>query len=461
MTMYFKTLFEDKKFAKRVVIIIIPVMIQQLIISGVNLIDNLMVGQLKDDALLSAVAASNQYYFIANLVITGMIGSCIIYLAQYYGAKKFDDLKETFRFTLVSSFFITIIFALVALFFAKNIILFFRNDAKLIEYGVDYLTIVFLSYFPLAISLSISSVLKAIGETKIPVFISSISVLTNTFLNYLLIFGNFGFPFLGVKGAAIATVIARFVEVICYLYVVKKHDYPFKFSLNTIFDFTFDLARKIFQKALPLIANEFFWSLGMTMIFKFYASKGVSVMSGNSIAETISNIFFILFGGMSVATTIIVGHQLGEGNIKKAKNEAYKLVAFSVLLAVFFGSLLYISGLVVPHYYQVSQEAKNIACDFLKIKGCFFWIYMFVTQCYFIMRAGGDTKSTFIMDSCFMWTVTIPIVYIVTYLTSLNVIAIFLINQLTDIIKLLVANYFLRKEKWVKNLSFKENLEVS
>lgn len=459
MTMYFGELFKDKSFIKRVVVIIIPVMLQQLIISGVNLIDNLMVGQLGDNAL-SAVAASNQFYFIANLVITGMIGSCIIYLAQYYGARKIDDLKQTFRFTLISSFLVATFFALIALFFAKDIILFFRNDEKLIKYGVDYLTVVFLSYFPLSISLAISSALKSIGQTKIPVFISLISVLTNTFLNYLLIFGNFGFPNLEVQGAAIATVIARFVEVFSYLYVVKKSDYDFKFGLNTIFVFTKELASKIFKKAIPLITNEFFWSLGMATLFKFYSSRGVSVMSGTSISDTISNIFFILFGGMSVATTIVVGHQLGEGNVKKAKSEAYKLVAFSVLLAIVFGVLLFVSGIIVPHFYQVSQDAKNIASNFLKIKGCFFWIYMFAAQCYFIMRAGGDTKSTLIMDSCFMWTVTIPVVYLVTYLTSFNVIVIFLVSQFTDIIKMLVANYFLKKEKWIKNLTFKENVEV-
>lgn len=441
-----------RDFIREVTFIIIPVMLQQLIVTSVNLIDNLMVGQL-GDVSLSGVNAANRFYMIESTVIFGIIGACMIFLSQFYGSNNKNKLRETFSFTMVSSFVIALVFFIIAFFFSKNVIAYFSSNPEVIESGSAYLNIVAFTYLPVAVSFTYGSSMRSLGETKIPLMVAIIAVVTNTLLNYILIFGHLGFPVLGIKGAAIATLIARIVELTTYVLIVKFNNFNFVTKFSELFCFSKTLARKIIIKAMPLVANEFLWSFGMATLIKFYGTRGVVALTGQSIAQTTSDIFYILFSGMAVATTIMVGQKLGAGKLEAAKKNAYSLFKFSIALAVIFGVLLFISSFIVPEFYNVSAEAKHIASSFLKVQGFLFWIYMFVTQCYFIMRAGGDTKSTFIMDSVYMWLVNIPIVLIVTYFTKADVIMIYAIAQSTDFVKMLIAYHFLRSEQWINNLA--------
>ena len=455
MFSYFKMTLKDHDFIKAALIIAVPLMLQQLVVSSVNLVDNLMVGQLGDVAL-SGVANANRFYMIAWSGINGMVASGVIYLSQFNGANDEKRMKATFRFMLVSSFLISLVFVVLALSFANNIIGFFIGEEIVILRGASYLKVACLSYIPGALSLCISGAFRTLGETKLPLKISIVSVLTNTCLNYCLIFGNFGFPYLAEVGAAIATLIARVVELSLNLLSLHRSSFAFKTRLKEIFHFSFKLAKEIVIKAIPLCINDILYSLGISTLLKAYSNRGLVANTAYSMSSTISDLFFVLFTGMSTATTVLVGTALGANDLKKAKDNGYKMVCFGLMCAMVFLVLMFGCSFIAPYLYNVSLEAKHLAAAFLRVMSIFFVMYVFNSSIYFVLRAGGDTKSTLFMDSCFMWACNIPVVAGLSYLTDLGVIVLYICGQMTDVLKAGLSYYLLRREKWVKNLTSQE-----
>lgn len=452
LQLHLKKWFGTKAFYKQVMAIAAPLMLQQLIMSSVNLIDNLMVGQL-GDAAIGGVGVANRFYMIANFGTLGVVSAASIFIAQFYGGKDGKRLKETFGFAVLGSYAIIVPFALAAILAPGTIIQFFTKDPVYITQGIAYLQIVGFSFLPLGITMSVASAMRSIGDTKVPLYANVTSVLTNAVFNYILIFGHFGAPALGVAGAAIATVIARFVESIILIAVLVRNDYPFKGKWKEMFFIPKKLAVTIFMKAMPLVSNELLWSGGMAMLLKIYASRGADVITAYAVTGTTSDLFFSLFGGMAGATTIIIGQKLGANQLEEARDNGYHLLTFGILLAVLFGFGIFACSYFVPALYDLTPTTHAMASNLTKIVAVMFWIYMMNAECYFILRAGGDTFSTMIMDSCFMWIVNIPVVATVAYFTNFNIYLLYIAGQLTDLLKMVVAFTFVRKEKWVKNLT--------
>jgi putative MATE family efflux protein len=454
--MMIKKFIGDKQFIKTVLVIAVPLMLQNLVSAGVNLVDNMMVGQL-GDAALSGVVAVNRVYMVAFFGIMGLMASASIFIAQYYGAKDEDHMRQAFRFGLVLSVGIGIGFALMGLIFPREMVSFFTKDEAILVEGVKYFHYAALSLIPLGGCVAIGGAMRSIGDVKTPMTASIVAVFTNMFFNYMLIFGHFGAPKMGVAGAALATLIARIVELIILIAVMKYKSYGFGTKLSQLFVIQPLVAQRIFIKAIPLTVNEILWASGMATLFKFYATRGTEVMSGYAIAMTVGDLFFTLFGGMAAATTIILSQQLGANKLESAKADAYKLLGLSVCLAAIFGVLLFGTSFVIPQFYNVSALSKATAVNFLRIVSVMFWVYMGSAQCYFILRSGGDTTSTFIMDSLYMWVVNIPIVGMVAYLTKVNIVVLYMVGQSTDFIKLILSYRLVRKGNWIKNLTIHPN----
>lgn len=448
----FQKFIGDKEFYKATLAVAIPLMLQQLITSSVNLVDNLMVGQL-GDAALGGVASVNRFYMIATAGTLGILAAAAVFIAQYYGAKDEKHMKETFRFSIVSAYAIMIPFFLMGIIMPRTIVSFFTTDAAIVQMGVEYMQLAAFTFLPMALSLAISSALRAVGEARLPLYVSAMAVLINTFLNYILIFGNFGFQAYGVQGAAVATIIARCFEAITLLIVLQKNNAAFKTKIKDLFKITLGLSKKVLLKAAPLAINEVLWGAGMATLFKFYATRGPEVISGYSISTTTSDLFFVLFGGMAAATTILISQPLGANKLDEARKHGYQLLGFSVMMSLVFAALMFGSSFIVPNFYNVTDVSKNVAMSVLRVQSIMFWIYMANTQCYFILRAGGDTKSTLFMDSGYMWLVNIPLVGILAYTTGINIILLYVIGQCTDLVKFFIAYRLVRKEKWVVNLT--------
>lgn len=450
---YFKELIKDKALMKKCITLAIPIMFQNFVVSAVTLVDNLMVGVLGDTAI-SAVASANKYYTIIFFIVSSVVAACLIFMAQYNGANNYEKMKETFRFSLISSYVPLIIVFIIVTLFPSQLIGFLIDDKAIIIEGTKYIKLAAYSYLPLGISISIAGAMRSVGDSKTPMFISIISIIVNAFLDYGLILGKFGLPMLGVEGAAIATIIARIVEAILLLRSVKKGDYVFDSRIKELFKFDKVLAKEIIIKALPLVLNELLFQLGMAMQLKAVSTRGAIANTAYSIAITVSDLFFVLFGGMAIATTVLVGTPLGANKLQEAKDNGYKLIVFSVILAFFFGVAMFVSQFAIPLIYpSISKDALSMAQLFLRIMSLLFWIYMFDCQCYFTLRAGGDTKATLYMDSGFMWLINLPVLFCLSSFTNLPATVIYVCGQLTDVIKAFFAFYMVKKERWVKNLA--------
>lgn len=443
---------QNKSFYKKALIIALPLMFQQLITASVNLVDNLMVGQL-GDASIAGVAAANRFYIIATFAIFGIEGASNTFMAQYFGAKDHEHVKQSYRFAIIAAYVIVTPFILLGLFFPQQILQLFTPDLEVIHEGSSYLRAVVLSYAFIAYALPTANAMRALGETKIPMVASIIAILTNAFFNYIFIFGHLGFEAMGVVGAAYGTLIARFVEMALIVIVVKVRPFIFNSKLKEIFIINKKLAKAMIIKGIPLTINEILWSSGMSVLFIFYATRGKEVMAGMSISGSMGDLFFTLFSGMAVATTVLISQTLGANRLDQAKEDAYKLVRLSLMMSLVMGVLLFTSTYFIPQLYNVSEYSRQTAMNYSRIQALMFWIYMMSAQAFFILRAGGDTKSTMLMDSVFMWCVNIPVVGFTAYYTNLDVIGMFIAGNLTDIIKVFISYYYLRQGKWLKNLT--------
>jgi putative MATE family efflux protein len=457
--MRYRKFIGPKQFYKDVLKIAVPLMLQQLITSSVNLVDNLMVGQL-GDASLGGVAATNRFYMIAFFATFGILAAAGIFIAQYLGAKDEEHMKQSFRFSILSAYLVILPFFALGFLKPEWGIQYFTSDVGIVSEGIKYMTVASFSLLPLGLTLAMTSAMRSTGETKIPLYAGIISVLTNAVFNYVFIFGHFGFPAMGVAGAAYATIIARVVELVILLAVMKVKTFAFSTKISQLFHVSKMIVRNVSIKAAPLAINEFFWASGMATLFKFYATRGPEVISGMSIAGTTADLFFTLFGGMAVASTVMISQPLGANDLETGRANGYRMLGFSVFLAMCFAILMFASSFIVPYFYNVSDEARNISQNVLRIMSVMFWIYMGTAQCYFILRAGGDTKSTFLMDSGFMWFVNIPVVLTFAYLTKYPIYVLYIAGQSTDFIKLSFSYWLVKKEKWVKNLTLQKESAV-
>lgn len=451
-----KKWFGSISFYRHVFVIAAPLMLQQLIMSAVNLVDNLMVGQL-GDAAIGGVGVVNRYYMIANFSAMGLVAAASIFISQFYGAKDKIHLKMTFRYAIIGVYLIIIPFTVFSLIAPQWIIGFFTKEIAYHLEGVRYLSVVAYSFIPMGLTIVIASALRSIGETRIPLYANMLSVFINAGFNYVLIFGHFGFPALGVVGAAIATVIARVVEAAVLIYVIRRKEYPFTSKITELLQISPRLIRTITLKALPLVANELLWSAGMAMLLKLYATRGADVITAYSVAGTTSDLFFSLFGGMAGATTIIIGQKLGANELEEARENGYHMLTFAIFLAFVFGFGIFACSFVIPNLYDLTPQTHELATNLIRVIAVMFWIYMMNAECYFILRAGGDTFSTMIMDSCFMWLINIPVVALVAYFTNFNIYLVYIVGQLTDLLKMTLAVTLVRKEKWVHNLTISQS----
>lgn len=447
-----KSVFGGRPFVGQLLAIAIPMMLQQLITSMVNLLDNLMVGQLGTYAI-SGVATVNRFFMIGSFAMMGISTASSIFIAQFYGSENKEAMKQSFRYSIVASLIAFFPFLLAAFLIPRQIIGFFSSDPQLLDAAMQYIFVAALTFIPQAISVAAMNAMRAVGESKIPLKISIVTVLTNGLFNYLLIFGFFGFPKLGILGAAIGTLISRLVELVLVMIVMKRSHFAFGTKIIDVLKIPARLITAITKKSFPLMVNEIGFSLGLALLYKFYGTRGADVQTAISMAGTTADLFFVLFGGMAAATTVFVSQPLGRNDIEEAKTNAYRILRFSIVLAVVFGVIMFALSWVTPNLYMVSDEIKATAANFIRIQAGFLWIYMVNTECYFILRAGGDMRRTLILDSGFMMLVNLPVVAAVAYLTDLPAIYVYIAGQTTDLIKIIFSIILVKKGTWLQNLA--------
>lgn len=458
--MKLKRLIGNKDFYKMVFAIAVPIMLQSGITQFVAVLDNLMVGKLGTEQM-SGVAIANQLIFVLNLIIFGGLSGAGIFGAQFSGKDDTDGMRHVMRFKLYFVVIITIIgIGILSIWGSPLIELFLHEGESNIDLGltlnegIAYLEIMLFGLIPYAISQAYAISLKETGETIIPMIGSGAAVLVNLVFNYLLIFGKFGFPELGVKGAAIATVISRFVELAIIVIWSHTHTDRFKFFKNLFNSFSIPkkLLSDIAVKGTPLLLNELLWSLGMTMLTQSYSLKGLEVVSALNITSTVSNLFNVVFMSIGSSIGIIVGNLLGANKYEQAIDTDRKIIAISITGCFLLGSILAAVSGVIPEFYNTTVEVKELAKDFLLICAVMMPFNAFTHACYFTLRSGGQTKITMIFDSCFIWIVCIPLAYILVKCTNLPILPIYAICQIPELIKCGMGYLFVKSRKWVNNI---------
>jgi putative MATE family efflux protein len=447
----------DRHFYKRLFAISLPIVLQQLLTSSLQLIDNLMVGDLGELAI-GSVSVVNQLYFVIILITFGALGGAGIYTAQYFGSKEEEKLKQTFRFKLIVALLLVILSIVVFSVLGEYLIGFFTENQVTIAGGMDYLNIVKWSMLPWAFSIAISTTFREIGTTKPLLWITLGAIITNTVLNYLLIFGNFGFPNLGIEGAAYATLASRVVEFLLMFVLLIKKGKIFNTKIKDVFKIDGLILKAIIIMALPLLLNEFFWSMGQTMFLQSYSTRGDSALAAMNITNAISQLVFVTFGGIGTGIAVMVGNTLGMNQLEVAKDNAKKVIAFAVAFAFVTGMMLFILSFFILDLYDITETTKRIAANNIRINAIFIPVYSFNVSMYFTLRAGGDTRSTMMMDSGYMWVVQVPLIFVLVRVTNLNVIMLFLIVQMLELPKSVFALSRYKKENWVRNLAI-ENQE--
>lgn len=455
-----RTMWKEKKFYKKVLLIAIPIMVQNGVTNFVGMLDNVMIGQTGTDAM-TGVSIVNQLIFVFNLMVYGGLSGIGIFTAQFYGKGDIRHVRLTMRLMFyMGLFLLTLGIGTFLLFGTPLISLYIHEDgnadiAATLLFATQYLRIMLLGFLPFTVSYIYSTVLRSSGDTVLPMNASLAAVLINLVGNYLFIYGKFGFPRLGVNGAAIATVISRFAEAAIMITVClrKPEKYGFIRTVLKSFRVPLYLVRDSLRSALPLLLNESLWALGQAVLMQNYSLRGLSVIAAINITFTLQDVFNVSFISMGNAIAIVIGQILGSGDTENARHHAPRLMLFSLLISLIFAFLLFLASFFFPEVYNTTSEIRRLAGSLIRIVALCVPIYTVANASYFIIRSGGRTLVTFLFDSCFSWLVSIPVCFILIHFTVLPITTVYFSVQMMDILKSGIGIRLVKKGIWVQNLA--------
>ena len=461
--MNLKKYIGDRAFYRSLLAVAVPIIIQNSITNFISLIDNVMVGQIGTEQM-SGVSIVNQLLFVFNLCIFGALSGAGLFGAQFYGNKEFENLKHTFRYKVIISLIICAGAIGIFLVAGEPLISLYLHEggetgdlALTLHYAKKYLAISLFGLFPFTVTQIYASSLREVKHTIPPMTAGIIGVFINMMLNYTLIFGKFGAPALGVEGAALATVISRFVECICVIVWTHLHtkECPFIVGVYRSFRIPKELVRSITVTGTPLLLNETLWAAGQAMLLQCYSLRGIATVSAMNMSGVTFNTFSVLYFSMGTTIAILIGHRLGEGNLEAAASDAKKMIAFSTLLGIISGILIAICSLFFPNFYNTTEEVRALASSFIITVAISAPIQAILNASYFTLRSGGKTLLTFLFDSGYVWGFTIPLSYCIILFTTLPVEWVYFMCYNSDIIRCIIGILLVRSRIWLNDLTKK------
>ena len=454
--------FGNKAFYRRVLAVALPIIVQNGITNFVSLLDNIMVGQV-GTVQMSGVAIVNQLLFVFNLCIFGAVSGAGIFTAQFFGSQNHEGVRHTFRFKVIIGAILTALGITVFLTAGKELIhLYLQGEgtpedaARTLAYGWEYLLVMLWGLPAFALSTAYSGTLREGNQTLIPMVAGICAVLVNLLLNYVLIFGHFGFPEMGIRGAALATVISRYCElaiVAGWTHLNSKKN-PFIQGAYRSLHIPSRLLGQIAVKGLPLLINEALWSIGMAMLSQSYSTRGLDVVAAQNISSTIYNLSSVVFLSMGNAVGIIMGQMLGASKSEaEIRDYNRKLMVASVLSCLIFGGLMAAVSGIFPRIYNTTDGVRHLATRLICISAVMMPFNAYTNACYFTLRSGGKTLVTFLFDSCYVWAVCVPVAFLLSRFTAIPILPLYAICQSLDILKCAVGAVMVRRGKWIQNLA--------
>ncbi|MEQ2473544.1 MATE family efflux transporter [Laedolimicola intestinihominis] len=447
----------DRNFYKSYIALALPMILQNAVTNLVSFLDNIMVGQLGTEQM-SGVAIVNQLIFVYNLAIFGAVSAASIFGAQYFGKGNHKGHMYSFRFKLYAALTVTALTILLFVTKGENLISLYLTDTSgsgatgaALQYGLEYLIIMIAGLIPFAVNQAYATNIKETGQTLLPMIASFVAVGSNAILDYLLIFGIGPFPELGVQGAALATVIARYIEALMIIIWAHRHREKNRYlkGAYTGFGIPADELKAIIIKGLPLMMNEVLWAAGMTAVIQCYSIRGLEVVAGLNIATTITNLFNIIYLQLGACISIVVGQYLGAGKLEEAKDADNKMIVFSVFCCVIVAVCMLFIGRFFPQIYNTSEEIRALATKFIAVSAIIMPFCSFSHASYFTLRSGGKTMVTFLFDSVFTWIIIVPIAFLLAHFTGLGIVSVYFLVQATELIKVVIGYFMVRSNVWL------------
>lgn len=430
----------------------LPIALQSLIGSSLSLIDNLMVGSL-GELELNAVGVSVQIFFIFWMMIYGFTGGAATFISQFYGVKDIKNIKRTTGFTITVAMSIGLIFFIVSMIFPQYILRVFTKYPEVIELGIGYVRIGAPTFLFIAVTQSFTIALRATQQTRLPLYASATALVTNTFLNYVLIFGKLGLPAMGVKGAALATSIARLLELMLILYMIFGRKNIIAGRLGEYFSYPKDLALRIVKNAFPTSANETLWGLGTALYVAAFARIGITEGAAIQACNTINNLFTLAAFSIGDAVLILVGQKLGEGKIDLAYEMSKKMTKIGVLAGIILGVGIIITGKPILQLFGFTPEGESYAVKILIIYGATMFISLYNgIQVVGNLRCGGDTKYAMITETGTVWFIGVPLAFITSLYLQYPIYLAVLAVKIEEVVKAVFLTRRYLSKKWLNNV---------
>ena len=452
----------DRAFYRRVFQVAIPIIIQVGITNFVSLLDNIMVGQV-GTLPMSGVSIVNQIVFVFNLCIFGASSGAGIFTAQFHGSGDDEGIRHTFRFKLLICTLISLAAGLIFFLGQDSLIGLYltgegtaEDAAQVLAYGKDYLAVMLWGLLPFGLANAYAGTLKESEETFVPMVAGVTAVFVNLGLNYVLIFGHFGAPAMGVRGAALATVISRYAELLLVAAWTHRNGakHPFIRGAYRSFAIPSPLLKTIVVTGAPLLMNETLWSLGVAFMNQCYSTCGLDVVPATNISSTLINLSSVVYHSLGVSVGILMGQMLGARKPEaEVRDFNRKLIAFSVSMGVLFGGLMALGSGVFPNIYNTTDTVRALAQDLILISAFVMPFQSFANATYFTLRSGGKTFITFLFDSGFMWICSIPLAFCLSRFTALPILPLFAICQMPDVLKCVLGSWMLKKGSWIHTLT--------
>ena len=455
-----KKLIGTRDFYRTVAMLALPLLLQNTITTFVNLLDNLMVGRIGTEAM-SGVSIVNQILFVYNLCLFGGTGGAGIFGAQFFGRGDHRGVRHCFRFNLLLCLGFTALALGVFVLIPDTLIGAFLHEtggtadlAHTLAEGKRYLRIMLFGLPAFALTNTYVSILRVTGDNRLPMRASVTAIFVNLLFNWLLIYGKMGFPAMGVAGAAIATVLSRYVELTLILLGTHARKNPPEFLRGAYASLRIPgpLAVDILRRGMPLLANEMFWSLGMTMLTQCYSYRGLEAVAALNISNTVSHLFMTVMFTMGNVVGIMLGNLLGAERFDKARENCPQLLTVGFLSSLVMGSLMLLAAPWTPRLYNTSPQIMELASGLMRISAIFMPVNALTNCSYWTLRAGGRTYITMAFDSVFTWVASVPIAWTLIHFTGWGLLGVNAMVNAADLIKLSVGMWLLHKGVWVNNI---------
>lgn len=442
----------NKQFYKNLFILTLPIVLQSLITSSLNMLDTMMIGKVGEIELAS-VGIANQYYFLFTLFVLGIAGGAGVLIAQLWGKKDKDNIKKVLCKSLIVSLLISLIFLFLGLLIPEKIMSIFNEDTAVISIGSDYLRITVISYLFTGISFVFASALRSIENTKLPMLASLLGLTINGILNYALIFGNFGMPELQTEGAAIATLIARICECSMILFVVYFKEKILNISFRDLSGLTKKLSKTLVSITIPIVLNEACWGLGNVTYIAIYARISTRAAASMQICSTIMNLFMIFAFGLSYAAVVIIGNEIGANHEDKAIESSKKIAVSAVFISLVLGIILFILAKPIVSFFNVSTEVKLTSTYILYIYSALMLVKVYnMVMIVGVLRGGGDATYGSVLQGITLWFIGIPLAFIAAFILHLPVYIVVAFTAVEEIIKFFFIIKRFVSFKWLRNM---------